>query len=220
VLNREHHLQDEQLFDCYLAVRAGESLDPPDAEHLTDCDACGERYAELTQFMEALSVEGTSEADAIFTPERLRAQQQHIARRLDHLGHPARVITFPVLAANHPIGSPAPRAARRWIAATAAAAMFIGVGVLLDREAARVGPAARDRSIARQALARQAVLKAPGAIEPGTIEPDAIDIAGPDAFQTDEAFLSELELAGDRPRTHELLAFDALTPHVREITLR
>jgi hypothetical protein len=105
--------------------------------------------------------------------------------------------------------------ARRWIAATAAATLFIGVGVLLDREATRVAPPARVRSIARQA-----VLKAPEAIESGTIEPAAIEMTRPDAFQPDEAFLSELELAGDRPRTHELLAFDALTPHVREITLR
>jgi hypothetical protein len=33
----------------------------------------------------------------------------------------------------------------------------------------------------------------------------------------DDAFLSELELALDRPRTRELIAFDAFTPHVREI---
>jgi hypothetical protein len=33
----------------------------------------------------------------------------------------------------------------------------------------------------------------------------------------DDAFLSELELALERPHTRELLAFDALTPHVREI---
>jgi hypothetical protein len=207
------HLQDERLFDCYLAVRAGESLDPPVAEHLTDCDTCGQRYAELAQFMEALRVEATSEADAIFTPERLRVQQQHISRRLDHLGHPARVITFPGLPASHPVGSPAPRSARRWIAAAAAAGLFIGFGVFLDREAAR----GLDREIAREApaprvrsIARQALLKAP----------DEAEIARPDAFQVDEAFLSELELAGDRPRTRELLAFDALTPHVREITLR
>jgi anti-sigma factor RsiW len=205
VLNREHHLQDERLFDCYLAVRSGDSLAPPDAEHLTDCEACGERYAELTQFMESLSVEAASEADAIFTPERLRAQQQHITRRLDHLDHPARVIMFPGLAASLPIGSSAPRSARRWIAATAAAALFVGVGVLLDREAARAAPPQHVRGIPRQA-----VLKAPVADE----------VALPDAFQADEAFLSEIELAGDRPRTHELLAFDALTPHVREITLR
>jgi anti-sigma factor RsiW len=205
VLKRERHLQEERLFDCYLAVRAGESLDPPVAEHLTDCDACTERYAEITQFMETLSVEAASEADAIFTPERLRAQHQHIVRRLEHLGHPARVITFPGLAANRVLGSPAPRLTRRWIAATAAAGLFIGVGVFLDRETARVTPAPHDRGIARQVL-----LKAP----------EAAEVARPDAFQADEAFLSELELAGDRPRTHELLAFDALTPHVREITLR
>jgi hypothetical protein len=213
VRNLARHLQDERLFDCYLAVRAGESLDPPVAEHLTDCDACGERYAELAQFMEALSVEATSEADAIFTPERLRAQQQHISRRLDHLGHPARVITFPGLPASHPVGSPAPRSARRWIAAAAAAGLFIGFGVFLDREAARgldreaarEVPAPHVRSIARQAL---------------RTAPDAAEVARPDAIQVDEAFLSELELAGDRPRTRELLAFDALTPHVREITLR
>ncbi len=34
----------------------------------------------------------------------------------------------------------------------------------------------------------------------------------------DEAFLSDLELALDRPRTPELRAYDALTPHVREIS--
>jgi hypothetical protein len=213
VRNLARHLQDERLFDCYLAVRAGESLDPPVAEHLTDCDTCGQRYAELAQFMEALRVEATSEADAVFTPERLRVQQQHISRRLDHLGHPARVITFPGLPASHPVASPAPRSARRWIAAAAAAGLFIGFGVFLDREAAR----GLDREIAREApaprvrsIARQALLKAP----------DAAEVARPDAFQVDEAFLSELELAGDRPRTRELLAFDALTPHVREITLR
>jgi hypothetical protein len=212
-MNLAQHLQDERLFDCYLAVRAGESLDPPVVEHLTDCDACGERYAELAQFMETLSVEAAAEADAIFTPERLRAQQQHISRRLDHLGHPARVITFPGLPASHPVGSPAPRSARRWIAGAAAAGLFIGFGVFLDREAAR----GLDREVVRKApaphgrsIARQALLQAP----------EVADIARPDAFQVDEAFLSELELAGDRPRTRELLAFDALTPHVREITLR
>jgi hypothetical protein len=34
---------------------------------------------------------------------------------------------------------------------------------------------------------------------------------------TDDAFLSELEVALERPHTRELLAIDALTPHVREI---
>jgi hypothetical protein len=41
--------------------------------------------------------------------------------------------------------------------------------------------------------------------------------AGPADFAADEAFLSDLEIALDRPRTRELRAFDELTPHVREI---
>ena len=208
-MNRAHHLQDERLFDCYLAVRSGEVLDPLMLEHLTDCDECGERYAEITQFMETLGVDAAAEADAIFTPERLRAQQQHISRRLEHLGHPARVITFPGRVAGHHSGSRAPRFARRWVAAAAAAGLFIGVGtgLLFNWEASRDIPAQRARTLARQTL-----LTAPAA---------AVEVARPDPSETyDEAFLSELELAGDRPRTRELLAFDALTPHVREINLR
>ena len=32
-MSRARHLQDERLFDCYLAVQGGEILDPPVAEH-------------------------------------------------------------------------------------------------------------------------------------------------------------------------------------------
>ena len=205
-MNRAHHLHDERLFDCYLAARSGETLDPPVVEHLTDCDACGERYAELTQFMEGLSLQATAEADAVFTADRLRAQAQHISRRLEQLGHPARVITFPGSIMGHHAGSAASGHARRWVAAAAAAGLFIGVGagLFLDRGASR--GVSHGTSIARQAL-----LKAPGAVE----------IARPAPTETDDgAFLTEIEVAGDRPRTRELLAFDALTPHVREITLR
>jgi len=34
---------------------------------------------------------------------------------------------------------------------------------------------------------------------------------------SDEAFLSDLEVALERPHTSELQPFDALTPHVREV---
>jgi hypothetical protein len=34
---------------------------------------------------------------------------------------------------------------------------------------------------------------------------------------SDEAFLSDLEVALDRPQTSELRAFDELTPHFKEI---
>ena len=38
---------------------------------------------------------GTAEADAVFTPERLREQQLQIVKRLEHVGRQARVISFP-----------------------------------------------------------------------------------------------------------------------------
>ena len=127
---RARHLQEKRLFDCYLAVRGGEALDPPVADHLADCPQCGQRYAELSQFMESLSVAADEESDAIFTPERLRLQQQQIARRLEHLGQAARVISFPGRTAGHQIGAVAPRFARRWVAASLAAGLFIGVAMI------------------------------------------------------------------------------------------
>ena len=37
------------------------------------------------------------------------------------------------------------------------------------------------------------------------------------AVDTDDKFMSDLESVLDRPHTSELVAFDALTPHVRDI---
>jgi hypothetical protein len=210
VKSRGHHLQEDRLFDCYLSVQGGEILDPPVAEHLTDCDECGARYADLTQFMESLSADATAETDEIFTADRLRAQRQQIARKVEHLGHPARVISFPSRAASHHVGSSAPRPARRWIAAAAAAGLFVGVGtgIFLDWERA---PGRRSAGV----IARQTVLTATQGRIAGPLE-----ISLPDRSAEDKAFLSELELAGERPRIRELSAVDALTPHVREINLR
>jgi anti-sigma factor RsiW len=206
-MNRRQHLREEILFESYLASRGGDPHDPPVAEHLADCSECGLRYAELTQFMDALSEGAITAADAVFTPDRLRAQQQQIARRLEHLGHPARVITFPGQTASPRGGRTVPRLARRWVAASLAAGLFIGVstGLFLNWGASRGVP------LRRGTVARQAVQIAPSA---------RTELPRPDVFEADDVFLSELELAGDRPRIRELLAVDALTPHVREITLR
>jgi len=209
VKSRGHHLQEDRLFDCYLSVQGGELLDPPVAEHLTDCDDCGARYAELTQFMESLSADAAAETDETFTADRLRAQRQQITRKIEHLGHPARVISFPSRAGSHHVGSSAPRPARRWIAAAAAAGLFVGVGtgIFLDWERA---PGRRSGGV----IARQTVLTTQGRIA------GPLEISLPDRSAEDKAFLSELELAGERPRIRELSAVDALTPHVREINLR
>jgi hypothetical protein len=158
--------------------------------------------------MDALSEGAITGADTIFTPDRLRAQQQQIARRLEHLGHPARVITFPGQMSSPRSGRTVPRLARRWVAASLAAGLFIGVstGLFLNWGASRGVPLRRGGTVARQAV---------------QIAPSArTELSRPDVFETDNVFLSELELAGDSPRIRELSAVDALTPHVREITLR
>ncbi len=119
MIHRAHHLREERLFDSYMAERSGEPIDPPIADHLADCASCGARYAQLTAFMDALRREGDAEADAIFTPERLRIQQQRIARRIALVGRPARVLSFPGRIVRRTIDASTSRSAYRWVAAAA-----------------------------------------------------------------------------------------------------
>jgi hypothetical protein len=49
------------------------------------------------------------------------------------------------------------------------------------------------------------------------LAPIATRGSAPADVAADDAFLSDLELALERPRTRELVAFDAFTPHVREV---
>jgi hypothetical protein len=212
VISRAHHLQDDRLFDCYLAERGGEAIDPPLAEHLADCETCAARYAELAGLMTVLRHEGEAEADAVFTADRLRAQQQHIARRLAHVGRPARVISFPGRVVRRTIHASTSHMAPRWMAAAAAAGLFIGValGASYERGSHARGPigaSASQRLIARDAETAHSSRLTPVAPRGS----DAADVAA------DDAFLSDLEVALERPHTRELQAFDALTPHVREI---
>jgi hypothetical protein len=203
-IGRSSHLREDRLFDCYLSVRAGEALDPPAAEHLTECAACSARFDELTQFMDGLREDADQELDAVFTADVLRQQQQRIARRVASVGRSARVIHFPSPAT---AAAPAVRkrtALPRWAAATAAAGLFVGVAAgLFFRE----GDVPTPSVSAPAALAR-----GQGATVPELV-PTAAD------SDRDDLFLTELEVAAGGPRTAELAAFDALTPQIREVSL-
>jgi hypothetical protein len=200
VMARAYHLHEDRLFECYLSEREARAIDPRDAEHLTDCPACAGRYADLLGFMNGLQREGEADADAVFTPERLRAQQQQIARRVALVGRPARVISFPSHFVRRTMGVPTSHAAVRWAAAAAAAGLFIGVALGAGYEW-RAHPEDAPR-LAGEA-ARPHVTAAPA--------------RGGSATESDDAFLSDLEVALERPHTQELRAFDAFTPHVREV---
>jgi anti-sigma factor RsiW len=210
---RAPHLQDDVLYDCYYAERRGEPVDPPSAEHLVDCEACARRYADVGAFLTTLSVDAENEVDALFPPERLRQQQQDIAKRLELVGRAARVITFPgrrSVAAAQPIRASRTRITTRWIAAAAAAGLFVGVaagtffnfvpGFDFTSHARRTGIVAGARQVSQSLPSH---LSSP--------VKTAVEIVDPDKF------MSDLESVLDRPHTSELIAFDALTPHMREV---
>jgi hypothetical protein len=213
---RAPHLQDDSLSDCYFAERRGEALDPPAAEHLADCASCAERYAEFERFMTSLRDEANAEVDAWFPADRLRAQQQDIARRLDHVGRAARVISFPGRLAAPRMHRSTTRMATRWIAGAAAAGLFVGVaaGTLFDF-GTRFEFGMRGRRSVRQLGARSAGVPT----LPASLTPVPSVGTATRATEADDVFMSALELALDRPHTSELVAFDALTPHVREVDL-
>ena len=207
MIPRAHHLQEERLFDSYMAERSGEPIAPPVAEHLADCASCSTRYAELTAFMDALRRDGDAESNAIFTPERLRLQKQQIARRIAHIGRPTRVLNFPGRIVRRTIDASTSRTATRWVAAAAAAGLFVGVAV---------GASVQWRS---QLQRRPTVVAADsGSARAPRPNPVVARGSSPADAAPDDAFLSDLEIALDRPHTRELQAFDALTPHVREIS--
>jgi hypothetical protein len=208
MMGRPRHLHDDRLIECYLADRSGEPVDPPSADHLADCDACAARYAELAGFLTELRTEADLETDAIFTADHLRHQQDQILRRIEHLSHSARVISFPGHNGQQN-ASGAGRVAPRWLAAAAAAGLFVGVavgGTILQPGLRRSMPGMRVAG-GQSAAARLAPTPAVRVSNPPTIA---------DTFD-DDAFLMELEFALERPHTQELQPFDALTPHVREI---
>ena len=201
-MGRPHHLAEDHLFDCYTAERAGEPLDPRSAEHLADCGECGDRYAELSRFMDGLRTEADLETDALFTPERQDVQRQSIMRRLEHLGHAARVITFPGRLVTQQMGKTIRRRVSPWAATAAAACLFVGVAVGMFYDARNHRP---QFSAVRPVPTPAATPQATAGIGPAPV-----------ALDTD-TFLSELERALGGPQTPELMSLDVLTPHVREI---
>jgi hypothetical protein len=205
------HLSDNRLYECYFASRLGEQVAPPLAEHLADCAGCHQRYMAVETALDAARDAGEDEADEIFTPERRQAQHEQIVRRLEQMNRSARVISFPGQAPAVPPAESQRRTVSRWIAASAAAGLFVGValgGWLSDA-----------RGAATLARARQSAPVAAARLSPPPAAP-AVTVAPPPEKFDDEAFLRQLEFALANSRVRELQPFDVLTPHAREISLR
>jgi hypothetical protein len=203
VIGRARHLQEDRLFECYIAEQNGDDLDPRTAAHMADCSECRARYDELATFMDGLREDANEEADAIFTNEALRAQHQHIMRRIEHLGHPARVLSFPGRVVRRHFAATGAGWAPRWTAAAAAAGLFIGVGVgvVFDSRSRTASPNPLAMTIAR----------------PSRVASPVVAVAAPAPVADDDAFLSEIETVLGGPHNQELQPFDALTPRVQEL---
>jgi hypothetical protein len=212
-MNRQH-LTDDCLIGTYFAASGDESAREAlreECEHVRSCEQCRRRLEELTAPLERLRQDASIDADEYFTGERLAAQRDHVLRHLEGSEHPAVVIPFPHAPAR-PSKTGSRQPVMRWIAASAAAGLLIGVTV--GRFTAPVEWMSGGSS-GRQATSAQR-RPASAALRPSA---DAVDEFSR-ASVGEEAFLLELESAVNQQRIPELTALDALTPHVREAVVR
>jgi hypothetical protein len=167
--------------------------------HLSTCPDCRRRLHAYAEWIDGIANDALAQADRVFPRERLAIQQAQIARRLEALERPTRVIPFP-RGSRIVIGHQSPM--RRWMVA-AAAGLIAGVGL-----AQVVDHSFFDRRDGAE-LSRFTVSEAnqrANAIHPVSVK------------ESDEEFLDVTEALG--PRVKELRALDDLTPHMRDIDVR
>jgi hypothetical protein len=95
--------------------------------HLDRCDICAERALEVSHWLEDVKDLGRTDADAVFTGERLTAQRGQILSRLEQLDRPAKVISFPARKTRIADMGEGRRVSPAWLAAAAAAGLTIGI---------------------------------------------------------------------------------------------
>lgn len=115
---RQGHLSEAAIVE---ALITGER-----PSHLDTCEVCGLRAHTLSRGLDAARTAAADVADAVFTAERLAAQQAQILRRLEQLDEPAKVLAFPAVPAASVRPASAHRVAPAWVGVAAAAGLVIG----------------------------------------------------------------------------------------------
>ena len=166
--------------------------------HLEGCATCRARYEEFDRWIMGIGDELRAEADAAFPADRLAVQQAQIARRLETLERPARVIAFPKAARAVISGH---SHVRRWVTVAAAASLITGFGL---------GQVVPLRTGGRPLVVSsvQPPLTAPQA------ETRAKELTPVSTSHNDEELLSD-DFAQARVST--LRALDEMTPHARDV---
>jgi hypothetical protein len=192
------HLDDPAFAELWANALADRTA-PDTHQHLQACAECRLRFTSFSNWMEQVRFDAVSEAEDVMSSDRLAAQQAQIARRLEALEHPARVIAFP----KHQAGVMRPSPVRLWVAAAAAAGLLVGVGLgqMLDLRHPADGrstfPADRIADAAPRSTAA---------------DPDIVPAV---SLLSDEATLEELEDAAT-PQYEALRAYDTFTPRAAD----
>jgi hypothetical protein len=170
-------------------------------QHVAVCQRCAARYAAVSAHLDAAAQSSYDAADEAFTQERLLSQRERILRRIEN--HGARVLPFPAAERSHGIPHPS-TPMLKWVAAAAAAGLFLGLsaGRILNLGTGNP-PAQVARSVAAPRLSPAA---GGGQVVSATLN-------GADAG---DAFLSAVDMALSAPSIPELAAIDALTLDDRE----
>lgn len=195
----QRHLTDDRLIEICLGGAATPEPDP----HLLGCGECELRRAALTEMLGQVSEAAAVEADAAFPAERLARQQTRILTRIDQEGRPGRVIAFPAGHPQEPVAARTRPAASRWVAAAAAAGLFVG---LLAGHFAHDLPGG-----GRLAAAPQIVTNEAGA---------GVTMRAVSTTLSDDEFLGQIEVAIGSGGPAALRPLDAVTPRAWDSNIR
>jgi len=180
---RGGHVSDDVLAEAwYTGARPA---------HLDNCDACAERALDLARWLEETKQLGVEAADAVFTPERLAAQQAQILNRLEQLDRPSKLLSFP--RASAPVMSDLQMPARQqhigaWIAVAAACLVLGVIGGRLTVSQSTVAPQVQS----------------------------AKALPTPDVAPSADPFPSEI----DQPQLNSLSALETLTPQPQVVVAK
>lgn len=165
--------------------------------HLEGCATCRARYEDFDRWIMGVGDELRAEADDAFPADRLSLQQAQIARRLETLERPARVIAFPKAARAVISGH---SHVRRWVTVAAAASLITGFGL--------------GQVVPLRTLTRPSVATVQPPLTAQKAETRAQELTPVSTSHNEEELLSD---AFVRPRVSTLSALDEMTPHARDV---
>jgi hypothetical protein len=195
----------DRLTALALAAQApGTDHDRQMLTHVSTCESCAARLADLTVQMETLRDAAWQEADAAFDDAMLEAQRGKILARLANLGKAARVLRFP--SRMRDASMPVSPISRRWVSVAAAAGLIIG---LVAGQLLHFVP--WESQLHRQTGQLQAPTPRPQS------GPVIVQNAAAVVSLTDDELLDEIDEAMELRRAPNLRALDAFTPRVGDL---